>query len=206
MQDVAALEVARLARVVHAAEQLGGLRAEHGLNLARRPQVEFALFAFAVGILAAIEAAQRIGHVAEQIVERLPHDLGIARLAGGLPGLEIADRQRSIVVQHFLEVRHEPPPVDAVAVKTTTQMIEQPALGHVIQGRRDHFEQGVVARAAPAAQQPAQGQRLGELRRRTESALLGIERLPQGRLSLCARRIVQLGPSGVETLLDHFPQ
>ena len=74
---------------------------QRGLDFCRRPKIELAFLAFAVGVFAAIESAQRIGHVAEQIVERLTNHVGVTILAGGLPGFEIAGGQQTVVVKHF---------------------------------------------------------------------------------------------------------
>ena len=76
------LEVAALADAVVLREQPHVVRAEHGLELARRPGVEAALFPFAVRILGRVERAVRRGQVARDILEHTACGLGPACFAG----------------------------------------------------------------------------------------------------------------------------
>ena len=66
-------------------------------------------------------------------------------------------------------------------MKAAAEVIEQAAPGHAIERRSDHLQEQLIVRVTPSPQQPAEGQRLRELRRRPEPAELRIERSPQGR-------------------------
>ncbi len=89
VEDVAAFEVAVVGHIVHAAERRAALVAEHRFDFVGRPGVEHAFVAFAVGVFGAVEAAGRVGHVADDVVERLAHDAGVVRVAGDEIRIEI---------------------------------------------------------------------------------------------------------------------
>ena len=71
-----------------------------------------------VGVLSRVEAAQRVGHLAQHVVERLPDDPAVAWLARHLPRVQVGARELGVVVEHLLEVRHQPDVVHGVAVET----------------------------------------------------------------------------------------
>ncbi len=79
------------------AEILRRLRPEQTLNLGLRPDVERALAFFqrlgridhAVGVLCGVEAAFRIEHVAQDVVENAASRIGQRGVAGDLEGLEV---------------------------------------------------------------------------------------------------------------------
>ena len=74
VEDVSVLEVASR-RHVEVDGELGGIVAKGQLaSSARRPEEELALLALAVGVLAAVEAAAGIGHLAQHVVQRLLGD------------------------------------------------------------------------------------------------------------------------------------
>ena len=64
VEDAFAIEVALVGNVVVGAEDIGVIVANGAANLLRRPEEELALDAFAVGVLAGVEAAFRAGHFA----------------------------------------------------------------------------------------------------------------------------------------------
>ena len=63
-------------------------------DLVRRPDEELALFAFAVGILRAVEPSGRVGHLADHIVQDLFGDGPKELVARDLPGVD-APRPRA---------------------------------------------------------------------------------------------------------------
>ena len=64
VEDALAIEVALVGNVVVGAEDIGVVVVEGAANLLRRPEEELAFDAFAVGVLAGVEAAFRAGHFA----------------------------------------------------------------------------------------------------------------------------------------------
>ena len=61
--------------------------------------------------------------------------------------------EQGVVVQHLLEVRHEPVRVGAVAREAAAELVVDAAVGHGVEGSGDHRERGLVARAAPGSEQ-----------------------------------------------------
>ena len=92
------------------------------LDLLRRPREERALLELAgrvpaVGVLRREEAAARMRHLAQHVVEGRGRDAAIELPAGHLPGVQVDHGELCVVVEHLLEVRDEPDVVDAVAVE-----------------------------------------------------------------------------------------
>ena len=111
------LEIPRVGHIVHAAESRPLLLAQHRFNFVRRPNVKFPFLAFAVGVLGAEESALGPRHVAQHIIERLARHPRVVGVPGGLKRLDVRRCQQRVVVQHLLEVRHEPPGIHRVACK-----------------------------------------------------------------------------------------
>ena len=84
------------------------LSPEHAVDLDGRPHEEFALLTLAVGVLRGVEASERVGHLAQHVVDGLLRDAGVERVTGGLVCMYIQSAEESVVVQHLLEVRNEP--------------------------------------------------------------------------------------------------
>ena len=73
-------------------------------------------------------------------------DFGLA------PGLGHQLEQQRVVVEHLLEMRHEPALVDAVAGEAAAEMIVDAALRDMGEGVRHRFEQiGLAVAAGPRA-------------------------------------------------------
>src|SRR5206468_2280791 len=102
-------------------------------------------------------------------------------IAEGEPAVEVERGELTVVVEHLLEVRHEPVRVHGVAVEATADLVVDPAARHHRQRRVDHLAGPRVLRAPPEAQDELPDHRLGKLRRAPEPALplveLGRERL-----------------------------
>ena len=63
--------------------------AQHLPQLVGSPDEELALVALGVGVGRGVEAAGRIGHLAEQVVERLLRDAAVLGVAEGEPAVEV---------------------------------------------------------------------------------------------------------------------
>ncbi len=167
--------VALRRHVVHVGKQVRQLLVQKLLDLRRRPDVELALLALAVGVQRAVERPFRRGHLALHPAQRLLGDLAEEVVARRLPCLQVDHRQQGIVVQHFLEVGRQPALVGAVAMKAAAEVVVHAAAGHAIQRQANHVQGVVVAEALPAAQQQAQVHRVRKLGRAAEAAVRRVE-------------------------------
>ena len=96
--------------------------------------------AFGVRILARIKAAARISHLADHIIKRLLCDAARKVVLGHLKEMQIQTRQERIVVEHLLEMRHEPLRVHRVTMKPAAELIVYAAFGHLAAGVLDYFQ------------------------------------------------------------------
>ena len=175
VQDAgAALEVARRRNVVKGSEQSRVLIAEQVAQLGWSPDVKLAFFAFGICILGRVEATGRVGHIPQDVADNLLDDVLEERITGGLIAHQVGPRELRVVVQHLLEMWHEPFRIGAVARETTAQVIVDTAARHTVQGAHDDIPRGFVSGPLPEAEQELQGHRLRELGRRAEAAEFGV--------------------------------
>ncbi len=115
---------------------------EQRIDLGIRPDVEAPLLAFAVGVDAGGEAgAAVVGGAGAHLPQQPTGGLADARLEQRV-ALVLPDRRQQIehlriVVEHLLEVRHEPALVDGIAGETAAEMVPDAALAHLRQRRKD---------------------------------------------------------------------
>ncbi len=102
-------------------------------DLAGRPGEELALLALAIGILGGVETALRRGHLSRDVIQCLFGDTPVERVAGYEVGVQVQATEQSIVVQHLLEMRHEPFRVNRIAVEAATELVVDAAIGHALQ-------------------------------------------------------------------------
>ena len=154
-------------------ERLEQLRRNAGaVGLVPRPRVCQPLDPVGVGVLSRGEPAFGKQQLADEVVERLLHDLPIALVSRDDPRVQVRGSENGVVVQHLLEVRHEPAVVDRVAVEAAADDVVQPSRGHLVQGLRDDRERLLVA----AAEEELERGRRRELRRAPETAVRRLER------------------------------
>ncbi len=156
MQDAAALEVAVFAHPVQRHGQRRVLFAQHRTQLRRRPQEKRALLALAVRVGGGVERALRRGHVAQHVVQRLPGDALIPGVAGEAIRFGVQARQIRLVVEHLLEVRHQPLRIDRVAVKAAADLIVDAAARHGLQRGLRRLQRLLIAGAQRMLQQQEQ--------------------------------------------------
>jgi hypothetical protein len=174
VQDGAALEVAARRHAVERndlARQLP-VAVERRHDLVRGPDVETTLLAVAVGVLGREEPSARVAQVPQHVRHRLVQHLPVAIVAQDLPGVQVGACQQGLVVEHLLEVGHQPGGVDRVAGEAAAQMVVDPARGHGVE-RRLHHPLDVGIRGRPARQGPHQqveAHRLRELGGTAEAA------------------------------------
>ena len=132
--------------------------------------------------------------LAHHVVERLLRDDAVPLLAGEQPRVEVRRDEERVVVEHLLEVRHEPLRVDRVAVEAAADEVVHPAGRHPVEREPDRIE-----RAAP--QEELEHRRRRELRRVAEAAPARVElrdepalRLGEQRLGRAARATARSRP------------
>ena len=142
--------------------------------LLRRPRVREPFDAVGVSVLRGGEAAARQPQLAHHVVEGLLRDYAVALLAGEQPRMEVGRHQERVVVEHLLEVRHEPLRVDGVAVEAAADEVVHPAGRHPVERQPHRLE-----RATPQEELEHRGGR--ELRRVAEAAPARVEHARAGR-------------------------
>ena len=155
-------------------------------DLLRRPDVELALDALAVGIQGRREAALVLAQLAHRPVERLLAHAPEQRLLRHLERVQVRPRQQRVVVEHLLEVRHEPAGVDGVAREAAADLVVDAAGGHPAQGLQRH-------RDLAARQQELDHRGRGELRRPAPAAVGLVELPPQSQHGGGQDRLGDLG-------------
>jgi len=170
---------------------LEGLQELRGNAFLLRPGEGEALDAVSVGVLRGGEAAFRQAQLPQQVLDGLLDDAAVALLARHEPAVEVGRDEQRVVVEHLLEVRHEPPLVHGVPVEAAPEQVVHPAEGHPVEGRAHHRE-GV--RVAGAQVEPEQelhrrgGRKLGRV---PEAAPPGIELLAVTARSFAQQRFGQ---------------
>ncbi|CAM5710305.1 hypothetical protein SVIOM74S_06101 [Streptomyces violarus] len=130
--------------------------------------------------------------------------------AGGTPEVGVDPAQQGVVVQHLLEVRHDPVTVDRVAGEAAAELVVDAAPGHALAGVLRHLEGALGTGAGVVAQQELQHHGRRELRRPAESAALRVvlagqreQRLRE--LLLAGRPVVPVGDLPPGQVPDDLP-
>ena len=134
---------------------------------ARRPGERQPLDAVRVGVLRRREAAAVERELAQHVVERRVGDRAVALLVEAARGVQVDGGEQRVVVEHLLEVRHEPALVDRVAVEAAADEVVHAAERHPVERAARHLllaatEQELEHRAragtsAPAPTRPTAG-------------------------------------------------
>ena len=98
----------------------------------------------AVGVFRRIEPAVFVGHVAADVIENVARGFLEERIARDLECGEIRNGQLRLVVEHFLEMRDVPELVCGISMKSATDVIVNPALGHFAQGEDRHLQRALA--------------------------------------------------------------
>ena len=122
------LEIARGGRVILRGKKRRILRAQRRFDLGQRPEVKFALLAFRIGVERGRERALRRHHFAPEPADRLARPLKVQRLAGARMRERQKLQQLCVVVEHLLEVRHQPAFIGRVAREAAAEVIVDAAL------------------------------------------------------------------------------
>ena len=174
VQDVAPFEIAFVGHVVVAAEHLAGVLAQQAHHLVAFPDEEFSLPTFGIRVLGRVEPALWALHFAHDVVQHVFRDVAEEILAAGLIRFEIQPRQQRVVVQHLLEVRHEPARVDRIAVEPAAQMVVHAALRHLAQRKGGHVQIAPPAGGVRRAQEQGEHERVGKFWSLADAAVFGV--------------------------------
>ena len=153
-----------------------------GRAFARRPAERQPLHAVRVGVLRRREAAAVERELALQVVERRVGDRAVARLVEAARGVQVDGREQRVVVEHLLEVRHEPALVDRVAVEAAADEVVHAAERHPVERAARHL-------LLAAAEEELEHRRGRELRRPPPAAPLRVEALAERALRVGEQRV-----------------
>ena len=158
----------------------------------RLPRVREALDPVGVGVLRGREPPFGEEQLPQEVADGLLDDRSVARLAGHDPRVEVGRGEQRVVVEHLLEVGHEPPGVDRVAMEAAADDVVEPARCHPVE-RALHHRQG----ARPTTAEEELDRRRGrKLRRRAEAAerrLVGPREPCLGGVEQCRRELLVPG-------------
>src|SRR4029077_6530669 len=104
------------------------------------------------------------------VVERLGSDLAVTLVARHESAVQIDRNEQRVVVEHLLEVRHEPLPIDGVPMEAAAHEVLTASGGHRVERLRRELE-------LVASEQELEHRGRRELRCWSEPTPLGIELL-----------------------------
>ena len=128
----------------------------------------------AVGIERRVESTLGRSHLARHPLDRLDRNALHLVILCRLPEVCAKPGEQSVVVQHLLEMGHEPNGIDGVAGESAADLIIDPPTGHFLEGCQDYLQNGLVSGSLPVPEKEIQGHRGGKLWSGAESAILGI--------------------------------
>ena len=144
--------------------ELGRVRAEHCVYLRLVPGVGRAFFPVRIRIEARGKAAVCGAQLARDELQGLLRHLAVARLTGQLPRMDVDARELRVVVEHLLEVRHEPDRVRGITCEATAQVVVDAARGHRIERPARHCQRPGITVLDVQAEQELDRHGLRELR------------------------------------------
>ncbi|GIW73141.1 MAG: hypothetical protein KatS3mg102_2683 [Planctomycetota bacterium] len=163
--------VAVRAHAVGAREQRPVLGPEHFEDLRPGPGVVPPLLALGLRVLGTVEPTRRVGQLPQHILERLARHLRPALAAGRLVRLQVGAREQRLVIEHLLEVRHQPALIHRVPRKPATQLIVDPPGRHPVARQQHLLHRTGQLHPRSNRQQKQPHHRLGKLRRPAEPAV-----------------------------------
>ena len=137
--------------------------------------VEFSFLTLAVGIFGRVESTFRVGHVAQEVAQNIPHHGMVLRISANKTSIQIEVNQLGIVIQHFFEMGDQPPFIHGVAGEPAPELIIHPARSHPAAGEEHLLHPLFVVRIHPCHQEQTGNFWLGKLRLAAEPTVFGIE-------------------------------
>jgi hypothetical protein len=112
-----------------------------------------------------------MGHLPQHVVERLQGDASKFTICSDNVSVEQQGNKQCIVVEHLLEMWHQPLLVDTVSMESSAQVIVDPTTNHAPKRVCHHLERLGVACVVPDAQQQRKTVSVRELGSRAEAAI-----------------------------------
>src|SRR5437899_2675090 len=116
--------------------------------------------------------------------------LAVERVAGELPRVNVVRQEACVVVQHLLEVRHDPPRIRRVSMEASADLIVDAALRHRREGAGEDLPEALFLRPMETGHDPLHRPRVRELRLARDSAVRGVEFPAQRVEALLQHRLV----------------
>src|SRR5690606_16748699 len=110
---------------------------EQLFDLGELENVELALLALGIGVQGRKEPTLLALHFRKEPAGNLPRRISKKRLAERSMGVHVKTQKKRVVVEHLLEVRHEPRLVRRVAMEASREVIPDAAFAHRMKGERD---------------------------------------------------------------------
>src|SRR5215467_15571287 len=123
MENVLALEVSEIADIVDASENLTRFVAENFIDFLGGPDEEFAFFSFAISVLGCIKSTLAVKHLPKQIIGGFLGHIFEQLVPCDTIKLGVDTQELSVVIQHLLEMGHQPFLVDGITMEAATQVI-----------------------------------------------------------------------------------
>src|SRR5450759_553946 len=158
-------------RIKRPASKIGILLCERTFNLVLAPKVKLALLTLAVGIYCRIERALRRSHLPSDKRKDFVCDSCVPVFPSSLKRLDISDPQERLVVQHLLEMGHQPLRVGRIAVEAKSYLLINAAQPHRLKRSFCHLKRFLTACAIPVSQEEREVVRRRELRRSPEPTM-----------------------------------
>src|SRR5438552_15702754 len=156
--------------VVKALEQCGTF-AEQRVDLGFGPNVKLPFLVLAVGVEAAGEPALLAEHLAADPIEGLLDALRIEGAMSLLPDQGQKIDELGVVIEHLLEMRHQPALVGRIAREAPAEMIVDAALAHRVERLGDRVAVRRLAAALPSMPQQLEDPGLRKFRRGADPAM-----------------------------------
>ena len=115
-----------------------------------------------------------MGHVAQHVADDVARNVGELFAAADEKGVEVEVHQLRVVIEHFLEVRHEPFGIDGIAMEPAADLVVHTAGGHPFAGVEHHLYGSIVFEPRAATQEKRRFARTRKFRRAAEAAVLRV--------------------------------
>ena len=166
------------------------------IDLTWGPDERQSLLPIRVGVLPRGEPALGQGQLAVHVPQRRARHVGVLRVVRRHGRVRVRAGQQCVVVEHLLEVRHEPVTVDGVAMEAPADLVADAAVGHAVEREARHVLPVAAASAIVTAEQEWEDRTRRELRRTAEATVHLIEH----RRELGDRAVDHLATRGVVVL------
>src|SRR5918994_117352 len=134
------LEVTHFSDIVDTGKNLAGFLAKYLINFCWIPNKKLTFLTVTVGVLCRVEAAFVVQHLPEQVIQGLLHHPLKKLIPRSSIDLGQDSNQLCVVIEHLLEMRHEPSLIDRITMKPTAEVIINSASSHLSDCMCDHVQ------------------------------------------------------------------